>query len=217
MTREEAIARIKDHKIVHKMNEPRAIYISEALDMAIKALEQEPCDDAISRQAVLAAMQKNHRSGGRDIDGDYIEGDYRECLYDDIISLPSVTSGSTSCDVAISKQAAIDAVNIGNLHPGIVRALQSILAELPPVMPQPEYEDNIAKAFQFGLAFGFGKRYDEMDRVIDEIKKVITPQQKMGCEGCIYEKTGDNSTYPCSHCGRCYTDKYRAESEDKDG
>lgn len=42
MTREEAIARIKNHKIVHKMNEPRAIYISEALDMAIKALEQEP-------------------------------------------------------------------------------------------------------------------------------------------------------------------------------
>ena len=39
MTREEAIARIRDHKIVHKMNEPRAIYISEALDMAIKALE----------------------------------------------------------------------------------------------------------------------------------------------------------------------------------
>lgn len=40
MTREEAIARIKDHKIIHKMNEPRAIYISEALDMGIKALEQ---------------------------------------------------------------------------------------------------------------------------------------------------------------------------------
>lgn len=39
MTREEAIARIKDHKIAHKMNEPRAIYISEALDMAIEALE----------------------------------------------------------------------------------------------------------------------------------------------------------------------------------
>ena len=40
MTTEEAIARIKDHKIVYKMNEPRTIYISEALDMAIKALEQ---------------------------------------------------------------------------------------------------------------------------------------------------------------------------------
>ena len=43
---------------------------------------------------------------------------------------------------------------------------------------QPKYED-IAKAFQFGVAFGFGKRYDEMDRVIEEIKKVITPQSKM--------------------------------------
>ena len=42
MTREEAIARIKDHKVVHKMNEPRAIYISEALEMAIEALEQSP-------------------------------------------------------------------------------------------------------------------------------------------------------------------------------
>ena len=40
MTNEEAIARIREHKIIHKMNEPRAIYISEALDMAIKALEQ---------------------------------------------------------------------------------------------------------------------------------------------------------------------------------
>ena len=41
MTNEEAIARIQNHKIAHKMNEPRAIYISEALDMGIKALEQE--------------------------------------------------------------------------------------------------------------------------------------------------------------------------------
>lgn len=73
MTREEAIARIKDHKIVHKMNEPRAIYISEALDMAIKALSQEcvgstqkhvehaldmRCEDCISRQAVLDMWRK---------------------------------------------------------------------------------------------------------------------------------------------------------------
>ena len=40
MTREEAITRIQEHMIIHKMNETRAIYISEALDMAIKALEQ---------------------------------------------------------------------------------------------------------------------------------------------------------------------------------
>lgn len=40
MTREEAIERIRDHMIVHKMNEPRAIYITEALKMAIEALNQ---------------------------------------------------------------------------------------------------------------------------------------------------------------------------------
>lgn len=44
MTNEEAIARIREHKIIHKMNEPRAIYISEALDLAIKTLEQQPCE-----------------------------------------------------------------------------------------------------------------------------------------------------------------------------
>ena len=42
ITRKEVIARIENHKIAHKMNEPRAIYISEALEMAIEALEQGP-------------------------------------------------------------------------------------------------------------------------------------------------------------------------------
>lgn len=44
----------------------------------------------------------------------------------------------------------------------------------------------------------------------------VTPQPKMGCEGCIYEKTGTNSTYPCSHCRRCFVDKYKAEGSDKE-
>ena len=46
------------------------------------------------------------------------------------------------CDDCISRQAALDAVNIGNLHPGIVEALQSILAELPPVIPQQNIVNN---------------------------------------------------------------------------
>ena len=41
MTNEEAVARIREHMIIHKNKEPRAIYITEALEMAIKALEQE--------------------------------------------------------------------------------------------------------------------------------------------------------------------------------
>lgn len=44
MTREEAIVRIKDHIEVHGYHEPNAVKILEALDMAIKALEQpETC------------------------------------------------------------------------------------------------------------------------------------------------------------------------------
>ena len=103
MTREEAIARIKDHKVVHKMNEPRAIYISQALDMAIQALEQnesaeewyklfvekldeqEPCDDAVSREAVLAKKiytETEEGWSGYTVNADYIE------------QLPSVTQKS---------------------------------------------------------------------------------------------------------------------------
>lgn len=51
---------------------------------------------------------------------------------------------------------------------------------------------------------------------LKELKRLreVTPQPKNGCEGCKFEKTGNNSTYPCSHCSRCYTDKYRGESEE---
>ena len=45
MTREEAIMDIRDNI--------RPVVGGKSLDMAIKALEHEPCDDAISRQAVL--------------------------------------------------------------------------------------------------------------------------------------------------------------------
>lgn len=40
MTREEAITRIKDHIDIHRYHEQNAVKIFEALDMAIKSLEQ---------------------------------------------------------------------------------------------------------------------------------------------------------------------------------
>ena len=51
MTRKEAIQVLRDwdgYFIGHSSDD-----VNGALNMAIKALEQEPCDDAISRQAVL--------------------------------------------------------------------------------------------------------------------------------------------------------------------
>ena len=84
---------------------------------------------------------------------------------------------------------------------------------LPSVTPQQKYED-IAKAFQFGLAFGFGKKYDEIDRVVDEIKKIITPQPRKGhwiptygnvkCSVCGSVKDSRNvgrATHYCDFCG----------------
>jgi hypothetical protein len=49
MTRDEAI-----HKLKYLFFNAKALpNTDEALSMAIEALEKEPCDDAISRQAVL--------------------------------------------------------------------------------------------------------------------------------------------------------------------
>ena len=44
---------------------PREWNISmvNALDTAIKALEQEPCEDAVSRQAIIDEMEKRHAEG----------------------------------------------------------------------------------------------------------------------------------------------------------
>ena len=53
MTREEALEWFKDRK---KMNLDDKC--QQAEDMAIKALEQEPCEDSISREAILLEIDK---------------------------------------------------------------------------------------------------------------------------------------------------------------
>lgn len=60
MTENEAISRIKDHMEIHRLKEPRAIYITVALSMAISALKEiqqyreigtvEECREAVERQ-----------------------------------------------------------------------------------------------------------------------------------------------------------------------
>ena len=47
MTKKEAIARIKDHIEIHKLFEQRAIKTHEALEMAIKVLEQPELHDDV--------------------------------------------------------------------------------------------------------------------------------------------------------------------------
>lgn len=54
MTREEAIKAIRSHCYFANL----VPVGKEALDMAIKALEKETCEDAISRQAALEALEQ---------------------------------------------------------------------------------------------------------------------------------------------------------------
>ena len=68
MTEKEAISRIKDHMEIHRLKEPRAIYITIALSMAITALKEiqkyreigtvEECREAVEKQK----PKKPHRN-----------------------------------------------------------------------------------------------------------------------------------------------------------
>ena len=75
MTREEAIAKIH-HCLVSIKDCAGYDSFDEALKMAIKALEQKPCDDAISRDAVWDVMQELWGTSGE--------------LLDRLMALPSV-------------------------------------------------------------------------------------------------------------------------------
>lgn len=61
MDREEAIA-ILNHKVSTCLH---GTEWGEALDMAIKSLEQQPCEDAVSREAVKEILAKYHLGESR--------------------------------------------------------------------------------------------------------------------------------------------------------
>lgn len=82
MTREEAIAKIK-HSIV-STRDCEGDYVrkfNEALEMAIKALEQQPCEDCISRVQAIEEADKLCLETG--YDNEKVEGMLKD--------LPSVT------------------------------------------------------------------------------------------------------------------------------
>lgn len=81
MTKEEAIKEIENFQDEYDSN--GSGYLDEALDMAIKALKQEPCEDAISRQAVLEYIEGN--------EADLWHSSENELVCQDIKALPPVT------------------------------------------------------------------------------------------------------------------------------
>lgn len=179
-----------------------------------------PCEDIISREDVvdilLNEMECVQRASDDECDRDCIKCDllrdtdkilqaYRMAIKDLEHPEKNVVV-IVPCSDCISREDALMALTgeWTELTDEIIHRFIKRIKALPPVTPQQKYED-IAKAFQFGLAFGFGKRYDEMDRVIDEIKKVVTPQPKTGhwiSFGVQGEVDGQIvQTFTCSECG----------------
>lgn len=58
ITIEEAIKRIEEHKRIHKMNEPQAILISEALNMAVDALKHLWIEQRVETYSQLGGNNK---------------------------------------------------------------------------------------------------------------------------------------------------------------
>lgn len=96
MTREQAIYELQD--VVGDISDSilNTLELREACDMAIKALEAEPCEDCISRQAVLDTIDKlkfNHYfERGEYIGEDTVEIEIvnADRMRDTVEDLPSV-------------------------------------------------------------------------------------------------------------------------------
>lgn len=72
MTREEALKQIEALRTCMIVDDAEP-YVVESLNMAVEALEQEPCEDCISRQAVLNEMEIR-RANGDMITAGFIKG-----------------------------------------------------------------------------------------------------------------------------------------------
>lgn len=82
MTREETIADIRDNI--------KPVVGGKSLDMAIKALEQEPCEDCISRQATIKYLCTN--MNWYDEDGETADDEEKLNAITDLVNgVPSVT------------------------------------------------------------------------------------------------------------------------------
>lgn len=93
MTREQAIAILRYnsnviHQTINGETDPNEV---EALDIAIKALEQQPCETAIDTKEVFNILRRNYRGQSVSVDGYCVPANYREDIYDEIKALPPVT------------------------------------------------------------------------------------------------------------------------------
>ena len=125
MTREEAIRWLSG--IANDFNTSDAE--ADALNMAIKALEQEPCEDAVSLSAI-----EWHDMLVADGNGQY--HNERVAYKSQIDDLPPVTPKLAKCEDAVSRKAAIDAA-LSAFSRGLLASPD--IRRLPSVQPAPQW------------------------------------------------------------------------------
>lgn len=139
MTSKEAIKRVKGY-----LTDCFSTDCYREVEEIIEALEQQTCDDCISRQATVKRLCKvadfmNEKRSG--LGSPYITAAL--FIRDNKDEFPPVTPKEQPCENAVSRKAAIDIIeswlscddyNEAERH--IMRAMQSVLYDLPPVTPK---------------------------------------------------------------------------------
>lgn len=87
MTREKAIKELKWFSGTTRLRLSANFW--EALNTAIKALEQQPSEDCVSKAEVFNILSRNYCSYSVAADGSCVPSNYREGIYDEIKALPS--------------------------------------------------------------------------------------------------------------------------------
>ena len=135
MTNKEAANIIKEHRfdITYQMNSVTPL--TNALNMAIKALEQQPCEDAISRQALLQKCV--YAPIAPILKSDSVH-------YEDVVFAKDIINAEPSisiCTDAISRQAVLDLIEhynsdgLGSVFYGYEEGVKfaDAVNKLPPV------------------------------------------------------------------------------------
>ena len=127
MTREETIENLKMIRVafVLPVTKEQRKLIDDTFEKAIKALSQEPCDDAISR--ILKRMWNCRGKHTTSIDKVKMEQIIRD-------ELPSATQKPIECEDAVSREAVLQAVSEGCFElRGVYGDCEELINALPSV------------------------------------------------------------------------------------
>lgn len=188
----------------------------EAHKMAIKALEQEPSGDAISRQAVIDAIYDNKS----DFKNDFAQGFFADRIRDlPSVDVPETNVGNMDC---ISRQAVIDAINtawtIDDLDNLTSAMLTDMIKALPPVNPK-QTEITLESAIDYLHSIGWLQKHDkELTEGVKQEPKTghwirTKAYEKWRCSECntVFRFTFKEHDY-CPNCG-CRMVEPQEESE----